>query len=949
MERSGKLQGAMAICLVALGLTVLAGWIFHIPHLVQVTPTSTGMVANTALCFALAGIALGLGFYRRTALVRALGAAILALAGTVLVENVLGAKWAIDLSAWHSWLDDGNPVPGRMAPNTALGFCLASLVLLLSHRVTDRATGVVMQFATFATLLIGLTGVVGYSLELEFLYGWFRAPRMAIHTAAGMCLLAIGLWSAWHRSAWYQTSGLFRDDERIGLIGVGILIVVALTAGIAGIAGAQRALEKSLSHTLLLEHRHRASVLLGEVDEQVEKLRVAAGRPDLIRLAADHHSTGQPVDAAELGQLAKGILRSGESGLALFDSQAVELHRVGRLAGAAAASAPAGAGSHARWLWDGEYRLRAAAPVISGGALVGVLVLEEALPRTTAMMLSDPGLGRSGEVGLCMPGRDALRCFPQHRSPFVYDAPARSANGKLTPAALAVRGKRGAFKGLDYRNNNVLAAHAPLGSSGLGLVVKQDTEELFAPVSAQLEVAVPLLLALVLAGAALLRSQLSPMARRLLESEHLAHLAALDSAALELEKRTLVDSVGDGIITIDEDGLVQFFNRAACTIFGHDAEEMIGSNVRILMPEDMRQRHFAGMARYLAGGEPRVIGKPSVTVTGLRKSGEVFPMELTVSEMQLGSHRQFIGIIRDITARREVEKALALSETRMRAVAGNIPALVSHVDKDQRYLFANAALANVFDTTPDAMLGKTMREVRGPEAYERVRQYVEAALRGEPASYEWQISVNGREVHYQTTYVPELDELGEVQGFFAIAFDITDRKSVEAGLNRLARLDSLTGVANRRELEERLDASIDRSRRLGEAIALLCLDIDHFKDINDAHGHPVGDAVIQEFAERLRGSVRPDDLVARLGGDEFMVLLERAEPKSGEIVASKILAAMQEPMRIRGIELPVRASIGVAYSTRPISASSLMTSADEALYLAKSAGRATHRVVIVDR
>ena len=159
-----------------------------------------------------------------------------------------------------------------------------------------------------------------------------------------------------------------------------------------------------------------------------------------------------------------------------------------------------------------------------------------------------------------------------------------------------------------------------------------------------------------------------------------------------------------------------------------------------------------------------------------------------------------------------------------------------------------------------------------------------------------------------------------------------------------AGIDSLTNVANRRHFEERLSAALAQARREQQAIALLYLDIDHFKLINDTHGHSVGDEVIRKFAERLNACVREDDLVARLGGDEFVVLVETPNKDSGENIAKKLLGIMQEPMQIEEKSLQVTTSIGVAYFADAPNAEALKNLADQALYAAKAAGRNTYEM-----
>lgn len=184
---------------------------------------------------------------------------------------------------------------------------------------------------------------------------------------------------------------------------------------------------------------------------------------------------------------------------------------------------------------------------------------------------------------------------------------------------------------------------------------------------------------------------------------------------------------------------------------------------------------------------------------------------------------------------------------------------------------------------------------------------------------------------------------------------VTERRRLAARLEdsrreleRLSRVDALTGLANRREFDERLDLALKRLQRPHAPAAVLCLDIDHFKTINDTHGHAVGDTVLREFADRLRASERETDLVARPGGDEFAILIEDAEPGSAEAVADKILAAARAPVQANGTAIQISTSIGIAYARGPVTAEALLEQADAALYSAKKAGRGRFNVAAAD-
>ena len=171
-------------------------------------------------------------------------------------------------------------------------------------------------------------------------------------------------------------------------------------------------------------------------------------------------------------------------------------------------------------------------------------------------------------------------------------------------------------------------------------------------------------------------------------------------------------------------------------------------------------------------------------------------------------------------------------------------------------------------------------------------------------------------------------------------------KLAERELARLARYDTLTGLANRLHFKERVELAILRHQRSGRPIALLYLDIDHFKRINDTFGHAAGDTVLCEFAHRLSESVRATDFAARLGGDEFVVLIEDAEESdAAETVARKLIARMRECIGANGRALAVTTSIGIAFCRSSVaSPDALMQIADTALYEAKAAGRNTYRI-----
>jgi diguanylate cyclase (GGDEF)-like protein/PAS domain S-box-containing protein len=301
---------------------------------------------------------------------------------------------------------------------------------------------------------------------------------------------------------------------------------------------------------------------------------------------------------------------------------------------------------------------------------------------------------------------------------------------------------------------------------------------------------------------------------------------------------------------------------------------------------------------------------------------------------------------RDISGRVRAEQALAASQARLRAVADNVPAIISHIDSQERYTFINSLGHQVFATDEASVIGRTVREVRGEEIYRQIGGHVADALAGKRVTFDGQSTVHGKRFHYQTSYVPDVGEDGVQRGFFAFTYDITQLKDAEQALEQLARFDAMTGLANRRYFDERLSATVARCRRQGAPLALLYLDIDQFKRINDGHGHAVGDEVLKLFAARLKSCVREGDLAARIGGDEFVLLAEgTASLQDAQAVAHKLLALISEPMPVSVGTLHLHASIGIAFSARCARGEKLLVAADSALYEAKGAGRNTSRWV----
>lgn len=406
--------------------------------------------------------------------------------------------------------------------------------------------------------------------------------------------------------------------------------------------------------------------------------------------------------------------------------------------------------------------------------------------------------------------------------------------------------------------------------------------------------------------------------------------------ASQEQLRQVTNNLPALISYLDSEERFRFANRVYDTWLGHDPAALLGKSLVELYGPEAYDGFKAKIQRAFAGN--RVSYEREL---GTRQG----PRHVEVTAVpDVGEGGQVVGLfvmMIDVTARRDAEAALLQSERRLRMVADNIPALVTYVDREERYRFANAYLGSVFDTDPQRLIGRTVRETGGDDLYAEIAPHVAAALRGEEVVFQGVWTIKDRRYHYQSTYVPDVDGQGAVCGYYAMTFDISALKETQNRLDMLARVDTLTGLPNRRQFDERIRDAMARTRRSETSMAIMFLDIDHFKRVNDTLGHGAGDLVLKEFAVRLQHHVRSTDIVARLAGDEFVVLLEGIR-EVGELtaIAAKIVSAVRAPLVFEGRVVTVTTSAGLAtYDGGERTPSELLAAADRALYAAKRQGR----------
>ncbi len=367
-------------------------------------------------------------------------------------------------------------------------------------------------------------------------------------------------------------------------------------------------------------------------------------------------------------------------------------------------------------------------------------------------------------------------------------------------------------------------------------------------------------------------------------------------ALSEQRLRDITDNVPAMISVFDRHERLTFVNPQCAAVYRMTREEMLGKTVLDIRGAQDHRQLQPYIDRVLAGEQ---VTFESTSV--LNGKTHCFQQNYVPQLHADGTVQGFYSVSFDVTERRQSEERARRSEKRLRDITDNLPALISYIDSEQHLTFLNATFHAWQGVDPDSVLGRTLLDVIGPTLYAERRPFLEQALAGQRVAFEVESQALGIRRSLQTEYIPDLAPDGKVLGIYTISTDVSRLKSVERQLGVLARNDPLTGLANRYAFNEKLAEALARAQRTHDVLALLFLDVDRFKAINDQFGHATGDAVLKEVAARLVTAVRATDTVARLAGDEFVVVLESLRSAAeAKPVVQKVLAQFAEPFLVEG-------------------------------------------------
>lgn len=423
----------------------------------------------------------------------------------------------------------------------------------------------------------------------------------------------------------------------------------------------------------------------------------------------------------------------------------------------------------------------------------------------------------------------------------------------------------------------------------------------------------------------------------------------------ELMYRKLFETSFDPILVQSPKGQVLDCNLAACEAFGYSHDEFVTLNDAQLIVLDPEKEKLPTLSRKL---------KTGIVVEEIecrRKDGSQFTAETHSWLARLGGEPIAFIHLRDITLRRQVQDQLERQEREFRTLAENSLDLIARFDRELRHQYVNPAYEKVTGIPRDQFAGKSRGEVGLPdEETVRWESHLRGVFRtGNSATMEFQHSGPNGTSYFESLLVPETDMLGQVQSVLVVSRDITERRRSERNLResqtkleemnqrlqRLATVDSLTGLANRRLFDEKIDDEWRRSIRWQTPLALVMIDVDHFKLYNDSEGHMAGDQCLRRVANAIRSAVRRStDFVARYGGEELAVLLAGETLEGGQVVAENIRRSVEKiniphPKSMTTDHVTISLGVNAVMPGKACSLSEFIEGADESLYKAKSAGR----------
>ena len=868
---------ACGVILTALGLYVISGWLLGIEMMVRILTESVAMRLNTAICFIVTG---GLFFSMSVApsreqrlIVRVLAGLLTLAAASFLLQRMLDVDFGINFNQLHPSFFHDNPKLGLISANSSVAFILTGLAFLIASEARhSRRTLTLTRCLALLVMIIALSSLAITLLNLNFIYEFTLWNQMATPTVFGFIVTGAGLWLLAPRIVNAASIQPLTHESRITYTAVLIMAVLTLGSGLSAFVVLKQYADETLQDKLQREAQAIASHFVDSIEQQLNLASGMAALPGLgAELALVEHADDNQGAALALSLSAQRFMAMGFDRIAFYDPQGslVKAYGIPDLAGEASATSPLyelpldNTGHNDIMQWRDGFFLKSTLPILDQDKAVGSVVIEQDMQNLTQAFHDIQNTSRTSDAALCGRGAgDMVRCFPTRFAKVPNPNIPMYKNGKPSfPIVYGILGERRVMFANNPQGIPILAATTPIGSTGLGLVVRIETAELYAVVKERFGLLLGCMVLLVAAGAALLRYQVHPLAARLAASEKIARIV-------------------NEQLSIDGERLSQVIQT----------QDMIASASFDL--EQIMQKSVDQLAR----------------LTGA---------DFTVIEMLQGDELYYHAVGGTVAA----EKGIRIKLTNS----------LSGVCIRER------AIINCPDTEADRRVDHV--------ATRRANIH---SMMVAPLIHEGEVLGVLKIASHKSGFFGDAEgnTLKLLSGLIGSAvgkqLDYDAKQKLLVERTHMAQHDMLTGLPNRALFLDRLSTAILRADRSDKAMALLFLDLDGFKQVNDTKGHRAGDEVLREFAHRLEAVVRKTDVVARLAGDEFMIILEGLTDPVDNVntLAKKLLGTTQTLFRLPSGDVFLGVSIGAVINHKAATnVDELIHKADEEMYKAKKAGK----------
>ncbi len=405
----------------------------------------------------------------------------------------------------------------------------------------------------------------------------------------------------------------------------------------------------------------------------------------------------------------------------------------------------------------------------------------------------------------------------------------------------------------------------------------------------------------------------------------------------------LLNVLPDGVAFVDDTGIIRHANAVFTTLTGYGLSDLVGRSIEDIVPPSARARHVDVRRRFVEGGRVRTMGR-HLNLSLLRRDGSELAVDIALAPIMLGGRPWTITLVRDDSAERSASRARDEIEQRFRLAFEENMAPMAFTDLDDRCIAVNDAFCSMVGRSREELLAGDSSLFTHPEDLGITESVQQRLIAGDVERVRYikrYVKPDGRVIVVEISKSTARDEHGGILYFVNSERDITDELELADQLAHQALHDPLTGLANRALFDDRLAQAFERVDRYGGFGAVLLIDLDDFKGINDTRGHVTGDELLSAVAGRMQSVTRASDTLCRFGGDEFLYLAEGlSSDEEVQQVATRLLGVFDEAFAMSGTVVEQRASIGVVtFAADKVDRETLVRDADVALYEAKREGK----------